>query len=169
MQIYLSDLQATIDLGKRMAGVIPAKEPPAILLQGALGTGKTTLVRELVKSLPGGEKAEVSSTSFNLLNNYLTTPEVAHIDLYRVPFGEVEDDILDYFFEPAYLALVEWIEQIPTSMWPRDYLYINFEFVPLENKHSARWVTFSTSSAGTRQILEKLDPKLFARDGEKNL
>ncbi len=160
MHIYLPDPQATIDLGKRLSGLIPKNSPPSILLQGELGAGKTTLVRALVKSLDGGEEAEVSSPSFNLVNIYPTIPEVAHIDLYRVPFGEIEEDILDYIFDPAYLSIVEWIDHIPDSTWPRDYLYISFEFNRSENGQNgtknARSAVLSGNSLRSKQILEAL-------------
>jgi len=65
-----------------------------LLLSGALGAGKTTLVRGLVSALPGAELAEVSSPSFNIVNIYPTTPQVAHFDLYRV-VGSAPEELLD--------------------------------------------------------------------------
>ena len=147
-----------MDLGRRLAKLIPAKNPPAILMQGDLGAGKTTFVRALVQNLPGGDEAEVSSPSFNLVNIYPTTPEIAHIDLYRLPFGEVEDDILDYFHDPDYLAIVEWIDHIRESMWPREYLYMVFQFTPPQNgkEETDRSVILKEQCTGSRQILEGL-------------
>ncbi|MFW6415618.1 MAG: tRNA (adenosine(37)-N6)-threonylcarbamoyltransferase complex ATPase subunit type 1 TsaE [Thermodesulfobacteriota bacterium] len=135
MQINLPDPDSMLQLGTNLAKLLPAENPPSILLQGDLGAGKTTLVRAMVKSLPGGEEAEVSSPSFNLVNIYPTSPEVAHIDLYRSSFGELEDDILDYLFDPSHLAIIEWIEHIPKSMWPREYIHIVLDFCDAEQGH----------------------------------
>ena len=166
MQINLPDVESLLQLGTGLAALLPDWNPPGILLQGDLGAGKTTLVRSMVKSLPGGEKAEVSSPSFNLLNIYPTSPEVAHIDFYRSSSAELEDDdILDYFFDPSYLAITEWIDQIPESMWPKEHIHIILEFGHTEHSTSegepgetipGRTATLTGSCPKTRELLDQL-------------
>ena len=76
--IVLDSFQRTKELGRHLAEILPACRPmPALLLDGDLGAGKTTLTRELVLCLPGGEQAEISSPTFTLVNIYLTCPQVA--------------------------------------------------------------------------------------------
>ena len=51
--IVLDSFQRTKELGRHLAEILPACRPmPALLLDGDLGAGKTTLTRELVLCLP---------------------------------------------------------------------------------------------------------------------
>jgi tRNA threonylcarbamoyladenosine biosynthesis protein TsaE len=55
-----------------------------VLLRGDLGAGKTTFVKEFVKFL-GGNKNQVDSPTFSLLNTYLVYGKnIHHFDLYRI-------------------------------------------------------------------------------------
>ncbi len=123
--LFLADEPATLDLGRALARVLGAwPTPPALLLAGELGSGKTTLVRGLVAALPGGEAARVSSPSFNLVNLYPTRPEAAHFDLYRLEHGALDDDILDCLLECPGLKMVEWAERLPRDCRPSATLEI---------------------------------------------
>ncbi|MFP4657621.1 MAG: tRNA (adenosine(37)-N6)-threonylcarbamoyltransferase complex ATPase subunit type 1 TsaE [Desulfonatronovibrionaceae bacterium] len=105
---------------------------PVILLQGELGAGKTTFVRELVIRLPGGDKAEVSSPSFNLVNYYPTRPEVAHFDLYRLEHSGLDPDLEEEIIDPGFkLLLVEWGNRLLKSLLPKNRLYLTFNIRPL--------------------------------------
>ena len=58
----LESLDDTARLGTLLAGMMQnAPQVRALLLQGDLGSGKTTLTRSLVAALPGGDQAEISS------------------------------------------------------------------------------------------------------------
>lgn len=75
----------------------------AVLLEGPLGAGKTTLVRGLLESLCVTEP--VRSPTFNLVQTFETDPPVLHADLYRVKSyeGIGIEDYLD-----SHLCLIEW-------------------------------------------------------------
>jgi tRNA threonylcarbamoyladenosine biosynthesis protein TsaE len=123
--LALADESATLGLGRALAKVLGAwTTPPALLLAGELGSGKTTLVRGLVATLPGGDAARVSSPSFNLVNLYPTRPEVAHFDLYRLEHGILDDDLLDCLLESPGLKVVEWAERLPPDCRPHPALDI---------------------------------------------
>ena len=123
----LPDLAATAALGRALAHVLTC--PPSVtcvLLRGDLGSGKTTLTRALVGSLPGGDRAEISSPSFTLCNAYPTTPPVLHCDLYRCE-ASLPDEIWEALEHPATLTLIEWGEFVPQAALPKDYLDIRLE------------------------------------------
>ena len=91
----LESLDDTARLGTLLAGMMQnAPQVRALLLQGDLGSGKTTLTRSLVAALPGGDQAEISSPSFTICNNYPTCPPVLHCDLYRCP-ASLPDEVWD--------------------------------------------------------------------------
>lgn len=80
--------------------------------RGQLGSGKTTLIRTLVK-LMGGNPDDVSSPSYTLLNLYsLPQEKIYHFDLYRIHQPEELESI--GFFEslatPHYI-FIEWVER----------------------------------------------------------
>ncbi len=125
MPFFLNDSHKTLELAQdlahavRFSGILLP-----IFLQGPLGSGKTTFIRGFVETFPGGNEAEVSSPSFNLVNVYPTRPEIIHIDLYRVSQTGIDDFLLEYLFRSDVLTLVEWIENLPQQFWPKIYLKI---------------------------------------------
>lgn len=133
LRLALPDEAATLALGRIMGlaclGHSAAGKPAALLLQGGLGSGKTTLVRGLVSALAGCAEAEVSSPSFNIVNLYPTTPPVAHFDLYRV-CGAAPEEFLDAVEDAGTLVVAEWIEHLANNLWPTEALHLRWTPVP---------------------------------------
>ena len=127
VKIHLADTGETLALGRTLAKNM-AKLPflPALLLQGDLGSGKTTLVRGLVESLPGAEQAEVSSPSFNVCNLYPTTPAVAHFDLYRLEGMPPDEALYESLDDSSTLTVVEWIQFLNRKEWPKNAVYLKW-------------------------------------------
>ena len=96
-----------------------------ILLYGQLGSGKTFITKEFVALL--GSKAEVSSPSFSLINQYDGDPLIYHVDLYRITdikdlFNLGLEDILN----SSSINFIEWPEIIENQITWRHYR-INIE------------------------------------------
>jgi len=90
-----------------------------------MGSGKTTLIKELVKQL--GSKDRVSSPTFSLVNEYEgITNSVYHFDFYRI---EDEQEAYDMGFEEyldsSHQVFIEWPEKIP-NLWPQHYSLLKF-------------------------------------------
>ena len=128
--IELSSLESTARLGRALARTLAGHGSPlpvpCVLLRGDLGSGKTTLTRELVHALPGGPESEVSSPSFTLCNAYPTTPPVLHFDLYRSGHA-LPDEVWEALDSPGTLTLIEWGEYVPRAALPEEYLDIRLE------------------------------------------
>lgn len=82
---------------------------------GGLGMGKTAFTRGLAKGM--GIKADVSSPTFAIVNDYGGNPPLVHFDMYKV---ESWDDLyssgfFDYLDMGAVLA-VEWSENIENAL-----------------------------------------------------
>lgn len=134
--LTLSTLEDTAHFARVLADMLRATPSlRALLLYGSLGCGKTTLVGEMVRALPGGELAEISSPSFTVCNHYPTTPPVLHCDLYRSG-NALPDEMLDALDDDAAVTVVEWAEHMPPDVLPEDFLDIR-----LQACHEKRLVT----------------------------
>jgi tRNA threonylcarbamoyladenosine biosynthesis protein TsaE len=78
-----------------------------VLIEGELGSGKTTLVRGAARAL--GVTVPVTSPTFTIGQRYPAPVTVAHVDLFRVPGLTGEDpDLLAEYVRPDTIAFVEW-------------------------------------------------------------
>ena len=121
IKMEISSLQQTSELASAFAKVI--KPPMIILLNGDLGSGKTTFVKEVVKSL--GSDDLVTSPTFTLLNTYNANFPVYHFDMYRLASAE---DALNVGFEEYFdkksldgVCFVEWSENVEGLIGEVDY------------------------------------------------
>lgn len=100
---------------------------PIVLLKGQMGTGKTTLVSNLLKKM--GSEDPVSSPTFSLVNEYLTQSgkTIYHFDFYRINSEEEAMDIgVEEYFDSGNVCLIEWPSMIP-NLLPEKYLEVNIE------------------------------------------
>jgi tRNA threonylcarbamoyladenosine biosynthesis protein TsaE len=80
-----------------------------VLVSGELGSGKTTFVRGAARAV--GVEGPVTSPTFTIGQVYAGSPEVAHLDLYRLRSLAGEDPaLLDDYLTPERVAFVEWPE-----------------------------------------------------------
>jgi tRNA threonylcarbamoyladenosine biosynthesis protein TsaE len=150
--LLLADTKATLDLGRVLAQALAGMDnPPALLLQGDLGSGKTTLVRGLVGSLPGAEQAEVSSPSFNICNLYPTTPPVAHYDLYRLEGMPPDEALGEHLEDRSTLTVVEWAQFLDRELWPPDALVLSWFATP-----GGRGLTIRALGEAARNLLGEM-------------
>lgn len=152
--VELNDLAATLALGRRLAAAFArGPRPPALLLTGGLGAGKTTLVRALVESLPGADQAEVTSPSFNIVNIYPTKPPVAHFDLYRLAEGCFDQDIFELLESETTWNVVEWADRLAPEDEPQRAIFI--ALAPAGTGRTAQIKAKEKADEGTlRSILE---------------
>ena len=124
--------EETAEFGRELAKHI---QPPClILLEGELGSGKTTLVKGLVAGLGVAREEEVTSPSFTLMHEYGRERKVYHVDLFRI---EAAQDLaslgLDDLFEENATVIIEWGERISDNA-PRLQWRIRLEYVTSEER-----------------------------------
>ena len=113
MTVKLKDEAATAALGGTIARGLRLGD--AVLLEGELGSGKTTLARAILRAL--GVREYVPSPSFTLVQAYETPGlTVRHFDLYRVTHASELNElgIDDALAEGA--VLIEWPEHARERM-----------------------------------------------------
>ncbi len=128
--LNLSSTEDTIKLGKALGLKLSSyftenKSLPIklICLHGELGSGKTTLTRSFVHTLPQGNLAEVSSPSFTICNTYATKPEVLHVDLYRCE-QNIPQELWEELDIDDSLIIIEWADFLPNDAFPENFLDI---------------------------------------------
>ena len=114
LKFSLPDAEATLRLGTALArGIGPGR---VLHLKGDLGTGKTTLVRGLLRAL--GHAGPVKSPSYSVVEPYtLSSLNLYHFDLFRIkdPQEWLSSGLREYF-GPEAACIVEWPERAGTML-----------------------------------------------------
>lgn len=116
--LNLPDAEATEQLGAALARHRPPRG--VVYLRGALGAGKSTLARALLRAL--GVTGAIRSPTYTLVERYaLPDGEAVHLDLYRLSAAAELDFLgLDELAEAATLWLIEWPERGEGGLPPPD-------------------------------------------------
>ena len=103
--------EETIELGAKIARQLP--QACLVILEGELGSGKTTLVKGIVSGLGIARQEEVTSPSFTLVHEYGRERKVYHADLYRIEGArELATLGLEDLLEQEATVIVEWGEKL---------------------------------------------------------
>lgn len=121
----------SLDQIQEVAEQILASNPKKIILfNGEMGVGKTTLIKQLCKSL--GVESATSSPTFSLVNEYSTSNNeiVYHFDFYRLnKETEALDMGVDDYLYSGNWCFIEWSEKI-ASLLPEETSTITIELLP---------------------------------------
>ena len=125
LKLHLSDDAATRALGARLSRVL--KPGMSMYLRGDLGSGKTTLVRGLLRGL--GYAGRVKSPTYALVELYtISRLNFYHFDFYRFNDPkEWRDAGFSEYFNGTSVCLVEWPEKA-AGLLPVADLDITLEF-----------------------------------------
>lgn len=113
LKILLADAEATQLLGIKLGRFLTAGS--VLLLEGNLGSGKTTLVQGIGKGL--GITEAIVSPTFTLINEYTQGRlPLYHLDLYRLQGEEVKQLNLESYWNeweyPLGIVAIEWAERL---------------------------------------------------------
>ena len=95
-----------------------------VLISGEMGAGKTTLIKEILKSMNVIDN--VSSPTFSIVNEYKVADDfVYHFDFYRIKnhYEALDIGVEDYFCS-GYWNFIEWPEKIKILL-PKDVTVVN--------------------------------------------
>ena len=139
-----------------------------ILLNGQLGTGKTTFTQGLAQGM--GITTQINSPTFTLLKEYARArpeytaqrkPALYHFDLYRL---DNPDEIFDLGFEEYFssdgVCVVEWAEKA-NLYWPTDHLDIRMKMLS-ETKRS---LLFTAVGSRYCELLRQFQKNTYVTTG----
>jgi tRNA threonylcarbamoyladenosine biosynthesis protein TsaE len=111
LEFVTHSAEETIELGAKLARQLP--QSCLLVLDGELGSGKTTLVKGIVSGLGVARQEEVTSPSFTLVHEYGVERKVYHADLYRVEGAREQATLgLEDLLEQEAMVIVEWGEKL---------------------------------------------------------
>jgi len=119
--------EETIEIGRKLGCQLKGGEVVAIC--GALGSGKTHLIKGIVAGVGALNSRRVTSPSFVIVNEYAGGGggrlDIYHIDAYRLnSIAEFEMLGFDDFCYPESVVLIEWADKIESTLEAIDYIRI---------------------------------------------
>lgn len=113
MKLQSKSEDDTRDIGRGLGRKL--KRGDVVCLCGELGSGKTTMVQGIASAL-GISEREITSASFTIIAEHEAEPPLYHIDLYRVPTGEISDLGLYEYIGKDGISVIEWAERAESEM-----------------------------------------------------
>jgi tRNA threonylcarbamoyladenosine biosynthesis protein TsaE len=158
-------------LGMRLGEIVQGGE--LILLNGQLGTGKTTFTQGLARGM--GITEQINSPTFTLLKEYPghsrpadrphvqshVGPALYHFDLYRLDEPEEIFDLgfEDYFYGDG-VCVVEWADKADL-LWPTDHLRIRMKMM----SETKRGLLFIATGVRYCELLRQFQKNTYATTG----
>ncbi len=105
--------------------VLKSSPGRVLLFKGPMGSGKTTLIKEITHQL--GVEHVTSSPTFSLVNEYQSKQgeTIYHFDFYRIEKEEEAFDMgIEEYFDSDAWCFVEWPEKVENVL-PLDSVVIN--------------------------------------------
>jgi tRNA threonylcarbamoyladenosine biosynthesis protein TsaE len=158
-------------LARALAAALEAGD--VVILSGALGAGKTFLVRALCRALGLDPSVRVVSPTFTLVREIDTLPLIAHADLYRLNHPTDIDQLgLSELRERGRVLLVEWGERFADALGP-DRLLIDIQLGPrratvsASGPRSAALHAAIVAAFGPKPRLDAVGPARGLREGAR--
>lgn len=146
----------TYEFGQKIGELVEPGQ--LILLSGDLGAGKTLLTQGICDGL--GVEEDVTSPTYNLINEYEGDLTVYHMDLYRL---EDEKDLYDLGFEDYIenggIVIIEWPDLV-YDLIPAEFIYIKIDVISNEE----RILRFEAEGEKGMKLIERLENNVDFRD-----
>lgn len=152
MKIDISNLKQTESLGKQIGEFLVNFNGLAIFyLDGNLGTGKTTLVREILKVM--GWQGAVKSPTFSILEEYqIANKDVFHFDLYRLDSqNDFEMLGIEINANSRGIFFIEWSHKISKFNFGEEF------FLKLSLSNRNRSIEFKTNNKKFLNCIDRIN------------
>jgi tRNA threonylcarbamoyladenosine biosynthesis protein TsaE len=115
--------EETIELGRKIGSQLRGGEVVAIC--GALGSGKTHLIKGIAAGAGAAEAGKVTSPTFIIVKEYTGRLNIYHIDAYRLDsIAEFEMIGFDDYCRPESVVVIEWADKIESALQTINYIRI---------------------------------------------
>ena len=131
-EFHINSVEALTEVSEYLISL--RDEADIIAFYGAMGAGKTTLIKNLCHKM--GVTDEVNSPTFAIVNEYVTEEgeSVYHFDFYRIKKLEEAYDIgYENYFDSGNLCLIEWPEMIEPLL-PEKYIRVEIQQGETDNE-----------------------------------
>lgn len=153
VELISASEQETRAVGRRLASVLRGGE--RIGLSGELGAGKTCLVRGVAEGL-GLPSEAVRSPSFPIVLPYEGGRlPLFHIDLFRLPAGDIDSLALREYIYGSGVCAIEWYERLDEPL--QDFLEICMQFTGASHRRLVA-TAHGPSYDAVLQVLQEFAP-----------
>ena len=135
MTFYTNKTSETKKIGKNLAAKLERGDIVGFI--GELGSGKTTMIKGMVKHLTGKEAV---SPSFVIVNEYSGKIPVYHFDLYRFDNSKELNSIGWEDYLDKGIILIEWADRAQ-ALLPKSAIIVNLS-VEGKNKRKIKILNF---------------------------
>ncbi len=121
-------------IGSVAERIINEADSRILLFYGEMGSGKTTLIKEIAAHL--GVEDLTNSPTFSLVNEYVTErgDNMFHFDFYRIEHEEEAYDIgFEEYLDSGSWCLIEWPEKVE-NLLPLDSVVIQIGINPDDSR-----------------------------------
>lgn len=161
MDFITENPDQTKQIGKRLAEIIKEDEKyfsQLILLSGDLGAGKTVFVKGLALGLK--IDFNITSPTFNIINEYQNRPGLIHMDFYRL---DSKAELIRLGFE-EYLGT----RSVKAIEWPQlvfEFIENDFIFIKILNLEiDRRKIIIKAEGKRSKKLLKGLKDNVNIRD-----
>lgn len=144
----------TMRLGMELGRLLRGGE--VILLEGPLGSGKTTLVKGMARGLGVGR--EVTSPSFVLEKTYEGRRPLRHIDLYRLQRDEAAEFCEALEIHPDEVLVIEWAQRV-AAVWSYE---MRIEMDYGDEGDNVRRITLSWNGEAAGELMRRAVERWYA-------
>ncbi|RUT55129.1 tRNA threonylcarbamoyl adenosine modification protein YjeE [Clostridium botulinum] len=138
MEFIVDSINKTIDIGNFIGHHCNSGD--ILCLNGDLGAGKTHLSKGIAKGL--NIKDNITSPTFNIVNEYDGRLKLYHFDVYRVNDpDEIEAIGFDEYIFGEGISIIEWSDYIE-DLIPNEHMDIRINKIP-EKGESYRKITIN--------------------------
>ncbi|MCW6666743.1 tRNA (adenosine(37)-N6)-threonylcarbamoyltransferase complex ATPase subunit type 1 TsaE [Aerococcaceae bacterium NML160702] len=121
-QVMTKSATQTQELAVELARILPMGS--VIVLEGNLGSGKTTFTQGLGKAL--GVQRAIKSPTYTIVKEYsIPQGDFIHIDAYRLEEGGADSIDLPSYLRHDAIVMIEWAVYVADYL-PSDYLIVRF-------------------------------------------